>query len=310
MRKDFSHYKRLIGVKVTYEITGLNQDKLISTLKKRGILLYNVKKFNNKRMQISVNLNQSKNFFAITKYLCYNTKKIRYEGKGVPLYSLLKNFGLVIGALAFALIVYIASDFVFRIDFEGTGQVYAKEIRAYLKENQITEFSRFSAIDFERLEDNILANNPNLTFVSAKKNGNLLEIYSVAKTQKPTTLGGNCAYLKTPVSGVVESLKVYRGNAVKMVGQQVNAGDILVDGNVLVKNEQLLVNVLAYATVIANETFIYESLKDNQESVAIALAEGRLEDKNVINSVVSKQKVGKTYVYTVVTQFRCVIYAN
>ena len=307
MRKDFSRYKWLKGVRVTYEVSGLNQDRLLLALKKRGILMYDVKKFNNKRMWISVNLNQSKNFFAITKYLCYNTKKIGINGKGTTFYSLLKIFGLVIGAVAFTIISLVASDLVLKIEFKGSGQMYAKEIRAYLRENNVTELSRFSDIDIKTLEDKILADNEHLTFVSAKQNGNSLEIYSVVKTEKPTTLGGNCSCLKTPISGVVESLKVYRGNPTKIVGQRVEVGDILVDGNVLVKDQQLLVNVLAYATVIGQETYEHVSKLDGQEQIATAFAESLLDAKNVI---VTKQKVGEDYVYTVVTEYRCVIYAN
>ena len=53
-------------------VEGLNQDNLLGILNKRGIKLYDVKKISNKKVYISVNLNQSENFFAITKELCYN----------------------------------------------------------------------------------------------------------------------------------------------------------------------------------------------------------------------------------------------
>ena len=63
------------GVKTTYKITGLNLDRLIDFAKKRGITLYNAKKFGNKRLIVSVSLKESKKFFAITKELCYNIKQ-------------------------------------------------------------------------------------------------------------------------------------------------------------------------------------------------------------------------------------------
>ena len=191
MWKNLWHRKILNNVKVTYRIKGLNQDRLIESLKKRGITLFNVKKINNKLMYISVNLNQSKNFFAIAKELCYNVKKVRYFGKGLFAYSLLKNAGLVIGALLFIAVAVVSNDFVFSIDFSGTGSVCHKEVRQYLNSCGVTERARFSSFSLEELEDGILASNPNLTFASATKKGNSLKVYLVLKTQPPQTLGGN-----------------------------------------------------------------------------------------------------------------------
>ena len=89
-----------------------------------------VKKINNKLMYVSVNLNQSKNFFAITKELCYNIKKVRYFGKGLPIYSLLKNAGLVVGALIFIAVAIVSNDYVLSIDFSGSGSVCHKRSSA------------------------------------------------------------------------------------------------------------------------------------------------------------------------------------
>ena len=53
-------------------MTGLNQERLLESLKKRGVSMFDVKKTSPRTMYISVNLKESENFFAITKELCYN----------------------------------------------------------------------------------------------------------------------------------------------------------------------------------------------------------------------------------------------
>ena len=57
-----------------FEIKGLNLDRLIETLKKRGITLYNVKKKANNRLIVTISAIDSQKLFAISKELCYNIK--------------------------------------------------------------------------------------------------------------------------------------------------------------------------------------------------------------------------------------------
>ena len=55
MRKNQVDRKGLKLIYTTYEIKGLNLDRLINVVEKRGITLYDVKKTSNKRLVLSVN---------------------------------------------------------------------------------------------------------------------------------------------------------------------------------------------------------------------------------------------------------------
>jgi len=63
------------GIKSTYEISGLNLDRLINTLKNRGVTLYNVKKYGNKRLVVSVNLLDRRKFLQSQKNCAIILKK-------------------------------------------------------------------------------------------------------------------------------------------------------------------------------------------------------------------------------------------
>jgi len=312
--KNFGLNKIREKVKVTYIVEGLNQNRLIESLRKRDIALFNVKKINNKLMYVSVNLNQSKNFFAITKELCYNIKKVRYFGKGLPLYSLLKNAGLIIGALIFIAVAIVSNDYVLSIDFSGSGSVCHREVRQYLSEQGISEKSRFSSFSLEQLEDGILSSNQNLTFASVTKKGNALKVYLVLKTEPPKTLGGKAEKLQSTVSGKVESIKVYRGRALVSVGDTVSVGDVLVDGQVEFKEQIIPMNVLACVTIRAEEKFAYRFEDENSENLAVLYATESLGDKEPASISVEKIKIdldGKTvYEYSVAVQYICVLYAG
>ena len=314
MWKNLWHRKILNNVNVTYRIKGLNQDRLIESLKKREITLFNVKKINNKLMYISVNLNQSKNFFAITKELCYNIKKVRLYGKGLFVYQLVKNAGLIIGALAFVLICVISNDYIFSINFSGSGSVCQSEVREDLACNGIAEGARFSSFSIERLEDGILASNPRLTFASAVKKGNRLEVYLVLKNQKIETLGKNVSQLNSNVAGIVRAIKVYRGRAMVNVGDFVQEGSLLVDGKVEVKDQVVFVGVLAYVEVGVKDTIVYTSQKANEQELAKLFALEKFNEEEILDTYVSvkeviiEQKI--FYEYAVTIEYLRAMYAG
>ncbi|MBQ8426504.1 MAG: sporulation protein YqfD [Clostridia bacterium] len=174
MRKNIGYRENGQSVKSVYLIKGLNLDRFINAVRRRGIPLFDVKKLGDKRMLVTVNLSDSAKFFAIAKELCYNIRKVRDKGRGYPIFYLLKNFGLLIGVAVFIAMAVFFNDVVFEISFNGSGKVYGREVKEYLQTVGVKEYSRFSGIDLNALGDRILKNNPHLSFASCKKNGNSL----------------------------------------------------------------------------------------------------------------------------------------
>ena len=103
MRKNLFGRMRLT-VKSRYLVQGLNLDFFINALKKRGVTLYDVKKFGNKRLYLSVNFNERRKFFAIAKEMCYNVTKVGEKGRGKALLTAYRSFGLVLGCAIIAII--------------------------------------------------------------------------------------------------------------------------------------------------------------------------------------------------------------
>lgn len=296
-------------------MTGLNQERLLESLKKRGVSMFDVKKTSPRTMYISVNLKESENFFAITKELCYNVKKVRETGRSIWAFRLLNNLGLVFGCLIFAICAFFSGDLLFGFKFSGSGAVYKNEVLSYLKSQGVGEFSRFSNMQLDRLEDNVLANNEHLTFVSLEKKGNYLSVYLVLKTDGVTSLDGSKTSLVASEGGVVESIKVYRGTAVVKVGDVVNEGDLLVKGQVEIKEQIVDVNVLAYVTVVCERQFVYQSSVEGQETVAKIYAEQAVDGKEVLDTIVISEECsadgeGTVYLYHVTVKYRNVYFAG
>ncbi len=309
MRKDNGN--RAFGqlIKSTYRIKGLNLDRFINTVRRQKIALYDVKKTSAKCMLVSVNLSDSEKFFAIGKDLCYNIKKVRDKGALYPIFFLVKNFGLILGAFVFIATAVFFNDIIFDFSFSGSGKVYSREVKEYLNSVGVKEYSRFSSVDLNSLGDRILENNSHLSFASCVKNGNRLEIELIMSTEKVKTLDGNVYELKSDVDGVVEDVKVYRGTAEVKKGDNVKKGDLLVGGYAVIKEQTVKINLLATVTIIYEQKFTYVSEKDNEEQVAKMFAQEQT-DKEIVATKTTKSFDGKKFVYDTTLSIRRVIFAG
>ncbi|MBQ3219593.1 MAG: sporulation protein YqfD [Clostridia bacterium] len=309
MRKDIGNRTGGRLVKSTYLIKGLNLDRFINIVQKKGISLYDVKKIGVKRMLITVNFYDCEKFFAIAKDLCYNIKKIRDKGIGYPVFYLLRNFGLIFGAIIFIATAIFFNDIIFELSFSGSGKIYSREVKQYLQSVGVTEYKRFSKVDLNLLGDDILKSNSHLSFATCKKNGNRLEIELVLSKDKVETLNGNLYALYSDVDGVVESVKVYRGTALVVKGDVVKKGDLLVGGYAVIKEQTIKMNVLATVSVIMEKEFIYLSDKDNEEDKARLFAEEEI-DKEIVSGKTIKSFENNKYVYKTTLKIRRVLFAG
>ena len=134
-----------------YKISGVNLDSLVNTLKNHGVAVKDFVKSDNKNAVISVSFADNEKFFAITREMCYNIEKVGEKGRHRFLLKILRNAGLFIGALLFVLIVAVFDDFIFSIDYYGSGSVYSREVGEYLNSKNVKPFARFSRIDLAEL---------------------------------------------------------------------------------------------------------------------------------------------------------------
>ncbi len=310
MRKNNKRGTNFIGVKNTYLVQGLNLDRFLHYAKNKGITLYDIKKITNKRIIVSVSLSESKKFFAIAKEMCYNIKKIKQKGITLPLFLLWKRVGIVLGAIIFCINAYVYSDFIYGFDFSGSGSVLEKEVLAYLNGVGIKPFSRFSDINIEKLEDQILASQKNLSFVGIAKRGNTLCFDLALASDNTEMLKGDIYSLRSDANGIIEKIKVYRGTAVVAEGDSVKNGDLLVDGYMIIKEQTLKINVIATVWIIASQEFVFTDLRQGQEEKVTLLAKAMMVDKDVVSTSVVCTKDNDEYVYRITINYRYIIYAG
>lgn len=302
--------KSVKSVKRTYSIKGLNLDNLLNTARNRGIDLFDVKKIARNRMLVSVNLTSSEKFFAIAKELCYNIKKVRDKGKGYPLFVLVKNCGLIIGAIIFIVCSIYFNDRIFAISFSGSGSIYDREVKNYLSSIGVKEYSKFSDINIGALGDRITENNDRLSFATCEKRGNTLKVKLVLSAEKVKTLSGNVYEMYSDVDGVIESVKVYRGTALKNAGDTVKKGELIVGGFSVIKEQTVKINLLATVSIITESNFIYRSDKSGQEDIARLFAEQIIYGRDIVDGETTVKEENGTFIYTTTLRCRRIISAG
>ena len=307
MRKN-SSFRADLDLYAYFEITGLNQDRLLNLLAKKDVKLYEIRKFSNKKMRLAIKMHEIEKFFAITRNLCYNIKRVKSGGKFYPVYRLSKRIGLTLGAIFFTVWLYFSSGFIYSVEYVGTGAVIKSEVTALLQSKGIGKYSKFSSIDLAVLSDEILAFSNKLSFAKCKKSGNRLIIELVlAQTNEKESLGKTSA-IYSNVNGVIEDIKVYRGTAQKGIGDAVSLGELLVGGYAQIKDKTVEVSPIAYVSIICQKKERYESTSPNDFALAEEFARTMNADLDITTCAVDVIENNGVFVYEVTVSFRHQIY--
>ncbi len=292
-----------------YKISGVNSDNLVNTLKNKGVLIKDFIKSDNKTAVISVSFADTEKFFAITREMCYNIKKVGEKGRHRFLLKILRNAGLFIGALLFVLIAAFFDDFIFSVDYYGSGSVYSREVDAYLNSRGVKPFTRFSEADLAELSDGILAATDKISFAECVKVGNRLKINLILSPNPVKTLGGDKEALVSGVDGEIEYIKVYRGTALKKAGDKVAVGEAMVGGFAVIKETEVKTGVIATVSVKAEYDYNYLSEKDGDEVAAEIFARAAFGDGEILDLSVEKTALSSgNYEYSVKIIYRRIFY--
>ena len=292
-------------------MSGLNLDNLVNVLKNKGVTLSDVKKTDNKTLRLAVNYADNAKFFAITRDLCYNVKRIGEKGRWRFALSLFRNIGLIIGTLVFALSCIAADDFVFSVEYYGSGKKVAREIDAYLKSRGVGVYSRFSDIDLKTLSDDILSVSDKISFAECVKSGNRLKINLALARTPEKAFGGKADALVSDVDGEIEYLKIYRGTALKTAGDKVVSGEEICSGTAVIKDTEVEVGVIATCAIRAEYFYEYESEKADDEDAAEIFARIAFGDGEILSTAVERIKPEperEFYVYKIKIVYRRILY--
>lgn len=208
------------------KIEGIYPEGGIKKLTREKIPLFEVKKTDKKSLELCIERKYRKKVFTILEDSCYNITEVRYYGFFRILRYCKERAGLFAGCVLFLLLCIFSGYPVLRIDVVGSGDYYRREVISLLKENGITIGKPYDDEVASLLTAKILALD-DVSFCSLKKSGNILRVE--VQTSPSAKYCERGAALYAAADGTVSSLTVLRGAAAVRAGDEVKAGDLLVD---------------------------------------------------------------------------------
>ncbi len=217
-------------IKKGYSISGMGLERLLETLKKQQIPLYDVKRTAARTLQLYTAIQQSAQVEETAAQLGFVIKALPARGAAQRLEALKRQKLLPIFALIMLFLLLGALRFVWHVEISGAG-IYLGEVRSFLAEQRIVPGIPKSAVNIQALCDALLYRLPRVTWVRAEIRGLTLHVDITQGTPAPTleSNDGNGSIVAAR-DGVIEEIRVYSGTAAVKPGDTVRAGDVLIQG--------------------------------------------------------------------------------
>ena len=166
---------------------------------------------------------------AEARGICFET----VEKRGIPaVFQRYKHrIGFLLGFLMAAVLVFLSQRFVWDIEITGNERLTSSEIQAMLKQDGFHVGSYIPTANTDRIENRILMKTDSISWISINIIGTVAHVQVRElehAAEKDTSV--KPANLIAAKSGLVEEVRVYRGNVVTRAGAYVEKGDLLVSG--------------------------------------------------------------------------------
>lgn len=178
--------------------------------------------------------------FRLSEFLRFEKaakqREIEYtvmKRQGIPfvLSRYKRRYGIAVGVLLATAVVVLAHSYVWSIEVEGNTDLTSAEVRALLDEHGFCVGSRISSANTDRIENQIMIDSDRISWMSINIIGTVAKVqireYSAPDNEQKITKPANLIASK---AGIVEEVRLFRGNAVVAAGKYVEEGELLVSG--------------------------------------------------------------------------------
>ena len=141
------------------------------------------------------------------------------------------RYGIALGILLFAVIVFFSGQVVWEIRVEGNERLDDAEVIAALHEQGLHVGSVYSRLDIDALENRVLLYADDLSWLSINMIGTVANVeLREVELAPPSPPQYAAADLVAARGGVIEWFEDVRGNVAVEIGEAVGEGDLLVGG--------------------------------------------------------------------------------
>ena len=140
------------------------------------------------------------------------------------------RFGIWLGLLCGVALVIASTLFVWDVEVVGNSSVTVSEIKELLKSEDFGVGSFIPRANTDRIENNVLMNSEKLSWISVNIIGTVATVEVREREVADPDAPKRPANLVAKKSGIIEEVRLFRGNAVVGAGKYVNRGELLISG--------------------------------------------------------------------------------
>lgn len=221
---------------IVIEISGWERERFVNLCCRRGITLYNCQ-----CVKETIRARITRQDYFKTKEMrrkCHVHIKVLKKHDIEFLFARYRrNYSIIAGFATAFVLMFIASRFVWSIEFDGNYIYTDYAMLRFLNEHGISTGDKVKNIDTESIEKAIKDELSQVTWVNVRIEGNILKVSideSKADELHSTTNDGN---IISGYSGVIEYIITRSGTPKVTVGDEVSEGDILVENTLYVPDD-------------------------------------------------------------------------
>lgn len=235
--------KKMLKNQVRLQIEGVNIKRLIKTLIKNEIEIYDLSQSSYKQIEITIKAEKFKKIIPFLKE--YRFKVIKNYGLSYLKSFSIMHLGVVVGVILFFIALFFNSNFLSKIYIYGNERIENNEIISFLNTKNIKTNTFFTSYEFDKLETELENNFTDISFCSIIKKGTNLIINIKEKLYADEIL--ETSNLISQFNGQIISIDCKQGTPLVKNGDSVKVGDILIAG--YIENNGINVNCKAIGEI-------------------------------------------------------------
>ncbi len=141
------------------------------------------------------------------------------------------RYGLYIGLIAAAFLIFFSHRFVWDIEVIGNESITSSEVCEILRDQGFKRGSYIPLVNTDKIENKILMDSDKIAWISVNIIGTVAEVeIREREMPKSESVSLKPANLVAKKNGIIEEVRIYRGNVVVGAGKYVKKGELLVSG--------------------------------------------------------------------------------
>lgn len=217
---------------VSMVVKGDFLEKFVNMATSRGIYLWDITRLGPDKMRVKVKVSDIRPLRHIARATKCRFKIVERMGLPFVLNRLKKRKILALGGLAFIIILYILSSFVWFIDVTGTDKLSKAEIIEIARESGLRPGAAKWQVDTKQVEKSIRERLNAVAWVGVTIEGTRVTIEIAERKLVTEEINRGPAHLVAGKAGLIKEVLVLKGQAMVKEGETVLPGQLLISGEV------------------------------------------------------------------------------